>query len=460
VVESADGVPRIYFSYPILSDEDGQARTFEGVIVASANPLTVGQYLKNQLSPETSNTVGLMTKDATILYSADEKLIGKDYYGEEFQTQLPDGLKQDFNGVIDRSLRSTGLSQASLSYEGNSGSITSVPIAVDGASFGILYLVAPYTLANETQQILDSQTAFTIFFIGALTAVAIAAALSVLKWNKSLQKLVARRTAELEDSNRSLGKALDDLTVHDRMQKEFINIAAHELRTPIQPILSMAEIAEADNTSETGSIGKEVVMQREDFEMILRNARRLERLSSDILEVARIESNALKLHKETFDLNEKIQKVVRDMKSRPLDGKDIEIVFEQTGGPILIHADKSKIYEVISNLVGNAVKFTPHNGKVSITVRNQEELVISVNDTGPGVDPEIVPNLFTKFVTKSFTGTGLGLYISKAIVEAHGGRIWAENNSNGSTGARFSFTLPAAKEGNQGELLASEGKMM
>jgi signal transduction histidine kinase len=194
--------------------------------------------------------------------------------------------------------------------------------------------------------------------------------------------------------------------------------------------------------------------------MILRNARRLERLSSDILEVARIESNALKLHKETFDLNEKIQKVVRDMKSRPLDGKDIEIVFEQTGGPILIHADKSKVYEVISNLVGNAVKFTPHKGKVSITVSDQDELIISVNDTGPGVDPEIVPNLFTKFVTKSFTGTGLGLYISKAIVEAHGGRIWAENNSNGSTGARFSFTLPAAKESSQGELMATERKMM
>jgi signal transduction histidine kinase len=108
----------------------------------------------------------------------------------------------------------------------------------------VLYIIAPYTLAGETQQILDSQRNFTILFIGALAGVAIAAAIAVLRWNKGLHFAVASRTADLEESNVNLQKALEELKVHDKMQKEFINIAAHELRTPVQPILSMAELAQ------------------------------------------------------------------------------------------------------------------------------------------------------------------------------------------------------------------------
>src|SRR6185503_2886299 len=122
---------------------------------------------------------------------------------------------------------------------------------------------------------------------------------------------VATRTAELEVSNVSLNNALDELKIHDNMQKEFINIAAHELRTPVQPILTMAEIAEMEiqsNGSNNVANG-EVRIPREDLEMILRNARGLERLSSDILEVARIESQSIKLQKETFNINEKIRSV-------------------------------------------------------------------------------------------------------------------------------------------------------
>ena len=460
VTESVDGVPRIFFSYPVLSDEEGDADRFKGVIIASANPTFVGQYLKSQLSQESSNSIGLMTKDAVILYSDDEKLIGDDYYGNEFQSQLPEGLKEDFNSVIDNSLKSSGLRQETLSYEGNSGSITSIPITIDGASFGILYIVAPYTVANEAQQIVDSQTTFTIVLIGALAGVALAAALAVLRWNKSLRREVTNRTAELQDSNRSLSDALEELKVHDKMQKEFINIAAHELRTPVQPILSMSEITQMDNSSDAG-LADEVKMPKEDFEMIVRNARRLERLSSDILEVARIESNSLKIQTEIFDLNIKINAVIHDIKPMATGEKNMDIVFEPASHPILVNADKTKTFEVISNLIGNAIKFTPSDGKIIIETKEQDdEVIISVTDTGPGIDPEIVPKLFTKFATKSFTGTGLGLYISKAIVEAQGGRIWAVNNSNGKGGATFSFSLRLAKQESLTEISARETKVI
>jgi len=442
-----------------LSDEEGDADRFKGVVVASANPTVVGQYLKSQLSQESTSSIGLMTKDAIILYSDDETLIGDDYYGNEFQSKLPVGLKEDFNAVIDNSLKSSGLSQKTLSYQGNSGSITSIPMIIDGASFGILYIVAPYTVANEAQQIVDSQTIFTIVLIGALAGVAVAAALAVLRWNKSLRREVTNRTAELQDSNRSLSDALEELKVHDKMQKEFINIAAHELRTPVQPILSMSEITQMDNSSDDG-LADEVKMPKEDFEMIVRNARRLERLSSDILEVARIESNSLKIQREIFDLNLKIKAVIHDIKPMAAGEKNINIVFEPAGHPILVNADKTKTFEVISNLIGNAIKFTPSDGKIIIETKElDDEVVISVTDTGPGIDPEIVPKLFTKFATKSFTGTGLGLYISKAIVEAQGGRIWAATN-NGKGGATFSFSLRLEKEKNLTEIAARETKVI
>jgi signal transduction histidine kinase len=455
VIASVDDVPRLYFSYPILS-EDG-SDTFKGVAVASANLPGVGEYLKSQLSSETPNSVSLMSKDGIILYSQNVTLIGLDYYGKEIQSRLPEDLKQPLNAAIDKSLQNSGLGQVSYSYQENSGSITYVPIIVDGASVGVLYIVAPYGISGEAQQVLDSQRNFTIFFIAALAGVAIAAAIAVLKWNERLRKVVAKRTGELQDSNFNLNRALEQLKIHDRMQKEFINVAAHELRTPVQPILSMAEIAEMDNKNSEAGLEKEVKMSREDFEMILRNARRLEHLSSDILEVARIESQSLQLRVETFDLNEKIQAVIRDIKTLGSEGKDIDIVFNPTNDPIPVNADVTKVFEVVSNLIRNAVKFTPANGRITITAKKAEnEVIVSVNDTGSGIDAEIMPKLFTKFATKSFTGTGLGLYISRAIVESHGGKIWAENNSDG-RGATFSFTLKPQKNDNKAEEIAPIG---
>ena len=228
----------------------------------------------------------------------------------------------------------------------------------------------------------------------------------------------------------------EKLKEHDKMQKEFINIAAHELRTPTQSILGYAEILKMDSER-----------SKQLANPILRSAIRLQRLTVDILDVTRIESQTLRLNKEEFNLNEIISNVIEDCKSQ-IDSEKIKLVYEHRRvNNIVVNADKTRLNQVISNLVSNSIKFTQgERGTISITTKREEDskaIIISVRDTGKGIDPEIIPRLFTKFATKSDIGTGLGLFISKSIVEAHGGRIWAENNKDGK-GATFCFTLPVS----------------
>ena len=229
----------------------------------------------------------------------------------------------------------------------------------------------------------------------------------------------------------------EKLKEHGKMQKEFINIAAHELRTPTQSILAYAEILEMEYEG-----------SRQIANPILRNAIRLQRLTGDILDVTRIESQTLRLNKEEFNLNELISTVIQDCKSQ-IDSEKIKLVYEHRSvNNIIVNADKHRLNQVISDLISNSIKFTQGEcGIISITTKKEQDnkaITIRVKDNGKGVDPEIIPRLFTKFATKSETGTGLGLFISKSIVEAHGGRIWAENNKDGK-GATFYFTLPVSK---------------
>jgi two-component system, OmpR family, sensor histidine kinase VicK len=244
------------------------------------------------------------------------------------------------------------------------------------------------------------------------------------------------------------------LELQEKMEKEFINMAAHEIRTPVQPLLGMTDILmsqfeEEEDEEEPQERGKknkkEITVTKEEIEMIARNAKRLERLTSDILEASRIESNTLKLNEKLIDLNENIRIVVNDEKSAIPRGMELKIIFEQREStPLFVKGDKSRLFEVLTNLIGNAIKFTDSGGTITVTVEKsaaKNEALVSIKDTGNGIDREILPRLFTKFASKSDKGTGLGLYLSKGIIEAHGGRIWAENNTEGK-GATFRFTLP------------------
>jgi nitrogen-specific signal transduction histidine kinase len=227
----------------------------------------------------------------------------------------------------------------------------------------------------------------------------------------------------------------EQLKVHDKMQKEFINVAAHELRTPIQPILGLSEVL----LDREGNIEQ----YHEFLNTISRNAKRLQQLTDNILDVTTIESQTLRLQKEKIDLNEKISNVINDVENQISSPDKLKIIFSKLKQPIYVQADKIRLYQVISNLLTNSIKFTKE-GTISINVNVEEEnnqVVITIRDSGIGIANDIWSRLFTKFATKSDRGTGLGLFISKSIVEAHGGRMWAENNSDGK-GATFSFSLP------------------
>jgi signal transduction histidine kinase len=240
----------------------------------------------------------------------------------------------------------------------------------------------------------------------------------------------------------------EQLQKADEMQKEFINIAAHELRNPIQPILGLSEVMRSTAT-DPEQIGM--------LDITIRNAKRLRRLTEDILDVSKIESQKpLQLNKEKFNLTQILLNTVEDFKNEITkddsddnknknNNKNIKpnIKLKSENNSITVKADKSRVIQVLMNLLSNAVKFTKQgNITITTTQKTMDGLaVISVKDTGTGIDPEILPRLFTKFTTRSDSGTGLGLFISKNIVEAHGGKIWAQNNLDGN-GATFTFSLP------------------
>jgi len=238
-----------------------------------------------------------------------------------------------------------------------------------------------------------------------------------------------------------VNKVYEQLKIHDRLQEEFINTAAHELRTPIQPILGLAEILR----SKKNNIASTSVYD-EYLSVIIRNARRLKELTDNILDIARIESKSITLNRRFVNLDSVIKDAVEDAVENQTDPKLVKIQFDSRSGDdiILVNIDKGRIKQVISNLLSNALNFTKV-GTISITnekLKNRKSYVaiVSIKDSGSGIDPQIMPLLFTKFVTKSEKGTGLGLYICKEIIKAHGGEIWGKNNID--HGAMFSFSLP------------------
>ena len=257
---------------------------------------------------------------------------------------------------------------------------------------------------------------------------------------------------------RELEKANNELKYRDQLKDEFINIAAHELRNPIQPILGLSELLrtkEIENIKNSGEIDIEKIENI--LDIIIRNSKRLMQLEEEILDITRIESGTLTLNKEKINLNEMITESLRDYEQKMIHNKkNLKLSYKfYNNDEIIIEADRSRFYQIICNLLNNAFKFT-NEGSITIIVERKKdnsdnnEVVVSIKDTGTGIDLEILPKLFEKFATKSKAegGTGLGLFISKNIIERHGGRMWAINNTiiNGNgKGSTFSFSLPISK---------------
>lgn len=447
---------KIFISFPILSTSVDTARntdtpntteSFRGVIVSAIDVNRVGKFLQDRLSPELVSNVGLMDKNGIFLYARNESLIGKNFLSKDFQSTIPSNIKNSYNDILKRSLGPRAGAQ-DVSISDKTTTISYRPIIIDGKQLWTLYIGSPHTLTSDVGLLIEQQKNFSTMVVIIIGAIAIGIAFIILSWNKRLKTSVMNRTFELKrandsliESNRLLEAANEQLKVHDRMQKEFINVAAHELRTPIMPILGDAQYIERQFDNDDPRIQ----IEKDQVSSLIRNAKRLDRLASDILDVTRIESKSLKLNKEKFNLKDIVLSNLADIKRFEYEGSGFPDI-KYTPKDIIVNADKGRLSQVIANLLSNAIKFTD---KGVITIKTSEsdgEVIASIRDSGSGIDPEIFPKLFSKFITKSDRGTGLGLFISKSIIESHGGKIWAENNRF-EPGATFYFSLPAVDNG-------------
>jgi signal transduction histidine kinase len=351
------------------------------------------------------------------------------------------------------------------------------PIYVAGKPTYFLQVVTPTgTIYSQIDPILSRENGKLALLLAGPTGASAILIMFLVLWNSSLGKEVKRRTRDLQESNRLLGVTNEQLRERDRLQNEFINIAAHEMRTPIQPILGLSEIMREKILNIANQLQREekeevVYEQLQDssgvptrssssfrsslspavekiipmVEIINRNAKRLEKLTNNLLDVTRIEnSNSLDLNKEAFAIDSVIRDCIIDV-SQHIGKKNLKFSYmpADDNQQVIIKADKPRIVQVLMNLLDNSIN-SSQEGIISVTTTidpDSNSITVSVKDNGSGINPDILPRLFSKFATTSEKGTGLGLYISKKIIEAHGGKIWAENNKDGE-GATFAFTLP------------------
>ena len=445
------GIYTVYIIVPIINRDDNR---YMGLVGASI-PTEKFFARYGNVHDINSQFLVIFDKNGTMLaVGADRALVGKNFFGTIAQNFI--GHNEILNNLT-RTLLKGNSTYGMYDYGRSERVNTGQPILVENKPTYFLEIVTPTKVIFSK----ISDTLFTERLKGYSLLVAVFASLGsliilLLKWNNTMEKEVVKRTNALNKSNIQLGivskklrtsnlslqNAIEQLRQHDKIQKEFINMAAHELRTPIQPILGLTDVLR-DYVSDSH--------QSKLLDVIMRNAKRLQRLSCDILDVSKIESSLLRLSKSPIDLNEKIKTVINDIENGYNEGNNsnVKIIFEPKE-TIMIYADRDRIYQVLSNLLNNAIHFTK-NGTVTINTsianvsnnngNNDKEAVVTIMDTGSGITPETMQKLFSKFVTTSSQGTGLGLFISKGIIEAHGGRIWAENNSNG-VGSSFSFSLP------------------
>ena len=445
------GIYTIYIGVPVINRDNNQYMGLIGATIPTEK--FFARY--GNVHDVNSQFLVIYDKNGTILaVGADRNLVGKNFFGTTVQNFIGHNeILNNLTGSLLKGHPNYGVYDYGRSERINTGQ----PILVQNTPTYFLQIVTP------TKAIFSkiSDTLFTDRLKGYSLLVAVFVSVGslvifLLKWNNTMEKEVIKRTnalnktniqlgimsKQLRKSNLSLQNANEQLRQHDKIQKEFINMAAHELRTPIQPILGLADVLR-DYVTDSH--------QSKLLDVIMRNAKRLQRLSCDILDVSKIESSLLKISKSKIDLNEKIKNVINDVENGYDDGNNsnVKIIFEPKE-TIFVYADKDRIHQVLSNLLNNAIKYTK-NGTVTINTsiangsnnnaNDDKEAIVTIMDTGCGITPEIMQKLFSKFVTTSSHGTGLGLFISKGIIEAHGGRIWAENNSNG-VGSSFSFSLP------------------
>ena len=440
-----NGQSGVLILYPIIDIQNRSTninRTneqFKGAILAGITSDTLNQFLGSQISPLSSANLSLVDSSGLMTVTGIAQLAGTNVFDKKFSSLTErTGINKNIKSIIDvfRSAASNPRTDTTdVTFEGKDLTISYAPVVSNGIHYFTIMLILPHSLASSLDELVVQQRNFAVAAMLIIVLSALGIFFVITYWNKGLRKVVYIQTKELQETAKKL-------TYHDKLQKEFIDIAAHEFRTPIQSVLGYSEMIHAN-------------LKNFDqyFEKIIRNARRLEKLTEDILDVSRIEGNNLQLSKSNFDLNRTIQQVIEDYQKEAAN-KNVKIILDfKKNVPTTIYADEARLQQVINNLLSNAINFTS-NGTVIITAykaqvdtnvemaqQDEKSIVVEIKDTGSGITPEMLPRLFEKFATRSGSGTGLGLYISKSIVDSHGGKIWAYNNKDG-IGATFTFTLP------------------
>lgn len=448
-----DNIDRIALTVPIINSETGK---YIGIVGAE---IPTESFFAHYGNINNIDSKFFVAYDSIFNYIATPRtqFLGESFFSNEVQTFF------NFNNIqIDyyrKVFSGESLGEYAV-YDFGSGERlnTGSPLLLQEKPTYFIFIITPTaTIYSEINNVLFGEKLAMFSLIVGIIAAITTLIIFLIKWNVVLNNEVKKRTKELQESNREIALANEELKVHDKMQKEFINVAAHELRTPIMPILGLSELLY--NKVVKGNNLKQETL-KEHLQIIVRNSYRLHKLVEDILDVTKIESRIFKLNTELVELNEVIANVVIDFENliknkKYDDGKNknnAKIIYEPNrNNKIFVNADRTRLTQVISNLLDNALKFT-QGGFIIITTRitrkekdsNNDKVIVMIKDSGIGIDNEILPRLFTKFATKSDQGTGLGLFIVKKIIEAHGGMTKAENNSNG-IGSTFYFTLPIVK---------------
>jgi signal transduction histidine kinase len=449
---------RIFITYPIVNSETGEYIGLVGVSIPTVN--FFAKY--GNVRDVSSQFLVVFDRNGIMLANgASRTLVGKNFF--EYETQEFINHNKILNNLT-QNLLAGNPGFAVYDYGNGERLTTAYPIYVNNKPTYLIQVVTPTSeIYSQINDVLLTERLKMFSLLAGTTAAIAVLIIFLVKWSSTLGNEVKRRTRQLNvsnqqlysktselkltnesliESNKKLESANKQLEVHDKMQKDFINIAAHELRTPIQPILALTQVLRS--RKEKDNNGKEIGEELSLLDAVIRNAKRLKRLAEDILDVTKIESHSLILHKERFNLNELISNTIQDIRNQISNGK-VKLLYDFDKDLLFIEADRERITQVISNLLSNALKFTTE-GTISIVLEKKDgKVTFNLKDTGTGIDSEILPRLFTKFATKSFEGTGLGLFVSKSIIEAHGGKMWAENNADGK-GATFSFTLPLSKQ--------------
>jgi signal transduction histidine kinase len=465
------GEYRVIITNPVI---DRETKQYLGLVGVSIPTEPFFEHYGNVYDINSEFLVAFDSKGTLLAVGADPNLVGLDYFGEEVQNFV--NHNPTLNKITTELLQG---SSGSAVYDYGRGERlqTYQPIYVADNPTYFLQVVTPTdTIYSQIDPILSRENGKLALLLAGPTGASAILIMFLVLWNSSLGKEVKRRTRDLQESNRLLGVTNEQLRERDRLQNEFINIAAHEMRTPIQPILGLSEIMREkilnianqlqreekeevvyeqlqdssgvptrSNSSFRSSLSPAVEKIIPMVEIINRNAKRLEKLTNNLLDVTRIEnSNSLDLNKEAFAIDSVIRDCIIDV-SQHIGKKNLKFSYMPAdyNQQVIIKADKPRIIQVLMNLLDNSIN-SSQEGIISVTTtidHDPNSITVSVKDTGSGISPDILPRLFSKFATTSEKGTGLGLYISKKIIEAHGGKIWAENNKDGE-GATFAFTLP------------------